>query len=231
MTDEHPESPEIEAVRRLLADARHTEPMPHDVAARLDRALADLGRRPTGEPTDEPTHEPTHEQASRVVPLEAGRADRERRRRRAAGLMVAAAVIVVGGVVATQYRPHTGTGSPASGAAGSAAGSESLGSASRAVPRASNGAVVVHTRTLATTALAARSELKVQGRTPHAAPKYDAAQGACVPTPRGGQLLRAVYGGKPAVLVYHRPVGGSQEVDLVVCGASRPIRTVTLPAP
>ena len=35
-------TPTEEQVRRLLADARHTEPMPDDVAARLDGVLADL---------------------------------------------------------------------------------------------------------------------------------------------------------------------------------------------
>ena len=38
-------TPEEEQVRRLLADARHTEPMPDDVAARLDEVLADLQER------------------------------------------------------------------------------------------------------------------------------------------------------------------------------------------
>ena len=44
MTDHDGElTPEQEAeVRRLLADARHTEPMPDAVVARLDRVLADL---------------------------------------------------------------------------------------------------------------------------------------------------------------------------------------------
>ena len=35
-------TPAEEQVRRLLADARHDEPMPDDVAERLDRVLADL---------------------------------------------------------------------------------------------------------------------------------------------------------------------------------------------
>ena len=46
-----------EQVRRLLADARHTEPMPEDVVARLDGVLADLAGPSTAEhpecrPTD-----------------------------------------------------------------------------------------------------------------------------------------------------------------------------------
>ena len=49
-TGELHESPldpaEDERIRRLLADARHTEPMPEAVVARLDRVLAGLLRRP-----------------------------------------------------------------------------------------------------------------------------------------------------------------------------------------
>ena len=49
MTDE-PTTPltpaQEEEVRRLLAEARHTEPMPPDVVARLDRVLDDLADEP-----------------------------------------------------------------------------------------------------------------------------------------------------------------------------------------
>lgn len=226
MTDEHPESPEIEAVRRLLADARHTEPMPDDVIARLDRALADLKQ----EPGDEST--------ATVVPLgDSQEIDRQRRRRRAAGLLVAAAVIVVGGFVAAQNLPGSGPNTPAGGSAGSAAEGSARSTAGAGtgpearVPRTSDGAVVVHPERLAATALAARRELETLASRPHAARRYDLAQSSCVPTPRHGKVVRAVYRRAPAALVYHRPVDGSQDVDLVVCGSSRPIRSVTLPAP
>ena len=39
------DSPEITEVRRLLADARHTEPMPDDVASRMDDVLGRLDAR------------------------------------------------------------------------------------------------------------------------------------------------------------------------------------------
>ena len=42
MTDRDLTPAEEERVRRLLADARHTEPMPDEVVARLDGVLADL---------------------------------------------------------------------------------------------------------------------------------------------------------------------------------------------
>lgn len=77
--DPTPADPTDEAVRRLLADARHTEPMPADVADRLDRVLADLGSsRP-------------EERTATVVPLAS-----RRRRRLATGLVAAAAVVAAG---------------------------------------------------------------------------------------------------------------------------------------
>ena len=72
-------TPAEEQVRRLLADARHDEPMPADVADRLDRVLADL----QGE--------------SRRTPAPIDLAAR-RRRRVARNVLVAAAAVVVVGV-------------------------------------------------------------------------------------------------------------------------------------
>lgn len=79
--DLSPADPTDAAVRRLLADARHTEPMPADVADRLDRVLADLGSSRREEPSETAT----------VVPLAS-----RRRRRLATGLVAAAAVVAVG---------------------------------------------------------------------------------------------------------------------------------------
>ena len=97
MTDE-PDAPhadpDAEAVRRLLADARHTGPMPDDVADRMDAVLADLAGSPVG--PEEPGGAPT---PATVVSLTS------QRRHRAAGMLVAAAAIVVGGVVVAQHLP------------------------------------------------------------------------------------------------------------------------------
>ena len=76
-----------EHVRRLLADARHTEPAPDAVVARLDKVLAGLA--------DEPAR------SADVVHL-------AHRRRRAATLLVAAAAVVVVGVGLGQVLPHGG---------------------------------------------------------------------------------------------------------------------------
>jgi len=69
-------------VRRALAEARHTDPIPADVAARLDRVLDDLGDERSA----------ATESAHSVVSLEA-----RRRRRHATRMLVAAAAVVVGG--------------------------------------------------------------------------------------------------------------------------------------
>lgn len=80
--------PREEEVRRRLADARHVEPLPVDVATRLDRVLAQLAE---GEPLP-----------SSVDELSV------RRRRRAAGLLAAAAAVTVVGLGLGQVLPGAG---------------------------------------------------------------------------------------------------------------------------
>lgn len=72
-----------EEVRRLLAGARHSEPMPDDVALRFEETLASLSRE-RAETTSAPVSAPPIDLAAR------------RRRRIGAGLLAAAAVTVVG---------------------------------------------------------------------------------------------------------------------------------------
>ena len=76
-------TPSEEQVRRLLADARHDEPMPDDVADRLDRVLADLRASARRTPP----------------PVDLGA---RRRRRVGRNLLVAAAAVVVLGVGISQ---------------------------------------------------------------------------------------------------------------------------------
>ncbi len=90
------QSPEIAEVRRLLADARHVDPMPDDVAARMNAVIARLGdETPAARPEPPDTN---------VIPIA------PHRRRRAAALLVAAAAIVVGGVAFqnAHLSPHGG---------------------------------------------------------------------------------------------------------------------------
>lgn len=93
MTDEL--SPEQEAaVRRLLAQARHDGPVPDDVAARLDEALARLV-------ADEGADDLEVFDDATVPPV-ADLAGVRQRRRTAGRLLLAAAAVVVGGVAVGQ---------------------------------------------------------------------------------------------------------------------------------
>lgn len=88
-----------DAVRRLLADARHDEPVPDDVAARLDDTLAALVAERASSPS--PSAEAVAPVAE-VVDLAA------RRRRRVTQFVAAAAVVVVAGVGIDQMQPFSG---------------------------------------------------------------------------------------------------------------------------
>lgn len=102
-------------VTRRLADARHTEPLPVDVAARLDEVLARLD---AGEDV-----------ATSPAPIDLA-AHQARRRRRVTRLLVAAAAVVVVGVGAAQVVPElTPAGSGDASESTSDAGAEAAGSA------------------------------------------------------------------------------------------------------
>ena len=244
MTDEagntHPD-PDDDAVRRLLADARHTEPMPADVAARMDDLLDDLAQgTPVG--TDAPVPTPTPAPIHPVVASLAAQ-----RRRRAAGMLVAAAAIVVGGVVVAQHLPAPGGSSSASSAenrAGSSVGDTAGGTASKPVRPEANpgilaggrvtvqdGRVVVRPEHFTSDAVAARRLLERARSTASSYQLLDQPDPACVVPRAHGTRVKATYERAPAVLVFHRPVSSTQVVDLFVCGARRPVRSATLPLP
>lgn len=94
MADEH------EDVRRALADARHTDPVPADVAARLDATLARLARE------EPPGSEPAP--GNVVTPA------RLRWRRGVAAAVAVAAVSVVGAVLAQEVLSGSGSGADSS---------------------------------------------------------------------------------------------------------------------
>lgn len=92
MTESSGLPPEQEAVRRLLADARHDGPPPPEVLARLDDTLASLVAERAG----------AHTSPGRVVDIGS-------RRRRVAGIgLLAAASVVVAGVALGQVLPRGG---------------------------------------------------------------------------------------------------------------------------
>jgi hypothetical protein len=224
VTDE-PASPETDEVRRLLAEARHTEPMPADVAARLDDVLTGLA---AGEP-----------KPAEVVPLEA-----RRRRRAAAGWLVAAAAVVVGAVAVA---PHLHNGSAGSGTAAedsargqssntgntgqapspNAAAPSSQNSSPGKAPRIAAGALVIRAHHFPADARAARQQL-LAGRYSQL---EATAPSPCGVAPSGGHLVPAEFRHAPAALVFRRARAGSQVVELYVCGQAAPVRSTTLPAP
>lgn len=229
MTDQS-DSPETDDVRRLLAEARHTAPIPDDVAKRLDTVLADLGRTSAAPASGSPDVPPSA--GAQPVSLAA------HRRRKAAGLLVAAAAIVVGGVVVAQQLPRDGSSSATT--AGSATGDSALDNGSLGPERHQDanvrpgtksppaqtrqGRLVVRPQHFSADALAGRALAHTKA---YSAQSDEVS--ACVDAPRHSRLVRAVFRRAPAVLVYHRPAGSTQVVDLFVCGSSRPLKSVTLP--
>ncbi len=226
------ESTEIAAVRRLLADARPTEPMPDDVAARMDRVIARLGDESPAATSEPPA-------SGVVVPIAA------HRRRRAAALLVAAAAIVVGGVAAGQLvHPSSSsshsTAAPnsqdfgdtgASGGDQPLSGDESTTSPTKtpgAPTRLQDGVVVVRPKHFALDALQARTLLQ---REKVNSPRAFSALRDCGALTKSARALPAEYQHAPAALLFRRPEGDTQVVDLFVCGSSQPIKTATLPAP
>jgi hypothetical protein len=229
-----PETPEVAEVRRLLAAARHTEPMPEDVVTRMEGVLAGLAAESTAlGASSQPDGEPR--QPGVVVPIDA------HRRRRVAGLLVAAAAIVVGGVTIAPHLP-SGSDSRTAGTTAQDAGGETSGnsgstgngpSGPEKAPGAAqsldgltvvNGHVLVRPRHFSVDARHGRALLQANS--------FDrAVKAPCPAVPGPGERVAAEYEHAPAVLVYRRPQGSTQVVDLYVCGNDRPVRSTTLPAP
>ena len=239
-------SPEqAERVRRLLADARHTDPMPTEVADRLDRVLAEVAAEP-GEPAVEQT-------LPGVVPL-------AQRRRRAGRLLLAAAAVVVGGVAVAQF---------ASSGGGLDAGSESGLTADRGrqaperetaedeAPAAASdpgpGAVADHRMSFAKgmartirpdhfvrdARRARASSLAIYRAQYGSVDRPETAYGelaardvaGCEPEAAwgGGRYVPVSYGGSGGWLVVRPPAGDTQVVDLFLCGEDGAVRSTTLP--
>ncbi|MCW2842632.1 MAG: hypothetical protein JWN22_548 [Nocardioides sp.] len=250
MSDDDPTlTPEQEReVRRLLADARHAEPVPGDVAARLDRVLAELARGDSGPPTP-------------VTVLAT------RRRQRVVSLLVAAAAVVVIGIGLGQVVGRHGGGVDDAGSAAA----DSAAEASGASPSPKDGSAGADALTGDQAADAPRYALKAPARldpdrfsrgvirlrelagaaysTQYASPTpatgASGASGAsdrrgglsdflleCPPAHWGaGTFVPVRYAGDPAVLVFRRADGDTQVVDLFQCGSVDVIRSITLPAP
>ena len=210
-------------IRRLLADARHDEPIPPDVAGRLDGVLADLR-------ADRPVR-------ATVTDLAAAR-----RRRRARTLLVAAAAVVVAGIGIDQLRGSSLSGSTSDSSAG---GSVSVreqpapqdnadgGGAEASAPQALSGASV-----RLDPGRFARQVARLQLGRADTAYDYNSTDGLLhalkavrCRRPGPGHAVPVTYDGAPGVLVYRPPTRDSQVVDLILCGHPGITRTITLPAP
>lgn len=233
---------EAERVRRLLAEARHTEPMPDDVAARLDRVIAGLAVDPESRATHDGAPAP-------VVRL-------DERRRRAGRLLLAAAAVVVGGVAVGQLVGDTGDEGEASSPAAETADDQGLPAPDRdsagsgatfdGTDEEMPGAVSTTRRSISRQPPAVVRSPRFAGDARALAPgsatrskgdalvtQSDDERAAATPCPPGawggGRYVRVVLDGESGWLVYRPPRGDTRVVDLFLCGTDSPERSATLP--
>ena len=261
MTQPEPEAgpAEQDAVRRLLAGARHDEPVPPAVAARLDEVLAGL--------VAEESPAATSDSSATVVDLD----DRRRRRRVTAFLGAAAAVVVLGVGLSQVTDPAVDATSDSSGGSAAVESQADALEAPRedeaeAAPEAADGdgeafelpdgpapdsggvaggdgSDTDGTETLPTVspddfeqsvrALRAAPSVASTGRGLLTATELsDASLFVCPPTELGpGRLLAVSYADQPAVLAFRPPVGETQSVELVQCGSGVVLRSLVLMFP
>ena len=240
MPDQEPDpTPEQEReVRRLLADARHSEPMPTDVAARLDRVLADLAGQ------DRTPHDGDEAAAASVTSLAS------RRRRRVTALLVAAAAVVAVGVGVDQLTHAGFSGSGSATSDKSTVSSDSAGSAGSGDRPQRHRGKVTKQDSLLNGAMAPETSTLVRVRPHHfsadvtrarkltlRSAELDAtgeARGNKLDCTTGdwgsGTFVPVLYGGHRGVLVFRAVNGDTQVVDLFGCGSSDVLRSITLPA-
>jgi hypothetical protein len=228
-------TPRQEEVRRLLADARHTGPMPADLAGRLDQVLAGLA---TGAGDDRATHP-----ATPVVSLAS-----RRRRRATIALAAAAAVVAVGVGLGQVVGNGLGGGESAdSSAAGSAQDGRASTDRGVAPERAggeerSRGYLVREPLTVSPQHFSSdvrRIRAKLgslivdqTSKKPSALPSATTADVACAPDSWGrGSFVPVRYGRQRGLLVFRAAQGDAQVVDLFACGNPEALRSVTRPAP
>ncbi|RYC11050.1 hypothetical protein [Nocardioides zhouii] len=228
--------PEQEAVRRLLADARHDGATPPEVVARLDETLASLvaERREARTP------------GAPVVDLGA-------RRRRLAGMgLLAAAAVVVAGVAVGQALPRMQGSSDAGSSADSATSEREFSSQEDSAGNDAGSSNLAEApqdpqakETYLTPGLAGYPNLLTFGEnldddlvdlraTESSASATDESTRSVSCDLRGigpGRRVAAQIDGSLGLVVFRRSVGDAQQVDLYVCGDPQAVRTLTLPAP
>lgn len=234
------------AVRARLAEARHTEPVPDHVVARLDAVLADLTADRTADPAAD-RRRPDDAPVAPVVPLAS-----RRRRALSTGLVAAAAVVALG-VALPQVLDSTGgsdAGTSASTAdnggsvaepgpgAGDDAGGGSDGAAAEAAPSElaeSPGAGSERSGSafVAPLALGSDEALRPAVRPlarQAAVTAYDASPG-CVLDVGAGDRVDATWDGLPAVVVLRPAAAGRRLVEVYVCGSDEVVGSTTVRVP
>ena len=237
------------AVRARLAEARHTDPVPDHVVARLDGVLADLTAERTAEPSAVPSadrREPDDAPVAPVVPLAS-----RRRRALSTGLVAAAAVVALGVALPQVLDSTGGSDSASSGSAADSGGSvaeagpgqgsgddsddAAAGSAPSELAEGDGAASSERAGSAFAAPLALRSDealrpavrpLARQG----AVTAYDASPG-CVLDVGAGDRVDATWDGLPAVVVLRPVEEGRQDVEVFVCGSDEVVASTTLRAP
>lgn len=237
--------PDDEQVRRLLADARHTEPIPDDVAARLDAVLADLRTEPPAAPSPRPA--------------DLGAA---RRRRNARSWLIAAAAVVAIGIGVNQVvdlRSPGGSSDSASSATSpqeaqasrsdtDGPGADSGGrrpdgpgyrtqedSAPRDAPKSAGVALDSDRFAAQVTRIGGDADLSAlaSGRSTPSDGHQELADGCRADADAGrwgaGRVVAVTYDDAPGVLVFRPTRGQTQVVDLFLCDQHEMERSITLP--
>ncbi|WP_296602731.1 hypothetical protein [Nocardioides sp.] len=245
-------SPSEEQVRRLLADARHIEPMPDEVVARLDGVLTGLAAE---------RRDVDHADRSAAIAADLAAA---RRRRTARNLLVAAAAVVAIGVGMNSV-DLTVSGDDD----GSAATSDSGGAAADAPPAAQaerdggarhqipepQGSLeadkdgVTGSLAFAEPVRLSSDRFGAQVRRLHTSTRTITMADSVSPATDGlfslsrsplragcstrgwgeGLLVPARYDGQLGAVIFRKATGETQVVDLFLCGNDEPTRSTTLP--
>jgi hypothetical protein len=239
MTESSDLTPQQDAVRRLLAEARHDGPTPPEVVARLEATLSSLQaeRAADGE---------TAADKAPVIDLGA-----LRRRRLASVGVLAAAAVVVAGVALGQMLPQGSDGGADSatsadsatefGAQEPEAGSDSAdddGEMSGEGPTASerSSKYAAPQATLPEVDLDADldstlTELRSSASSKASLDAADLMVACQVGAIGKGRQVYVEIDGQRGVVVYRLPQDARQEAEVYLCGDAEPLRTVSLPAP
>jgi hypothetical protein len=255
---ERPDEPalsptEEERVRALLAAARHDEPIPTEVASRLDATLAGLSPEDVDGGVDGVTPEVSAEEPTVVTSLAA----RRRRRRRVSQLLVAAAAVTVVGVAGPQLLgagdDMLSAGSSQDSGAESATGNDTGGSSSGVDQENLGGADSAESgegaasapqaqkaqRPLRLTALDFERQVAdlATDSSSRSTQEYSLLGGAALGACRGdatwgpGRRVPATYDDRAGVLILRGVQDGERRVDLYLCGEVERERSTTVSVP